>query len=62
VSRYSAHIILLVVTPLFLAYGRFSWSWLAGPVAALVVWLLDRKAQEPGAPAPARSHEPVPVD
>ena len=62
-SRHSAPIILLLVTPLFLAYGRFSWSWLAGPVAALAVWSLERKAHEPSAPAAAHaSREPVPVD
>ena len=62
-SRHSASTIFLLVTPLFLAYGRFSWSWLAGPVAALAVWGLQRKAQEPAEPAPARaSREPVPVD
>jgi hypothetical protein len=63
VSR-SATLILLVVTPLFLAYGRFSWSWLAGPVAALAVGALDLKAHEPSEPAPAREHarEPIPVD
>ena len=61
-SRYAAAVILLVVTPLFLAYGRFSWSWLAGPVAALAVWAVERKAHEPSGPAPARSRDPVPVD
>ena len=60
-SRHSASTIFLLVTPLFLAYGRFSWSWLAGPVAALLVWGLDRKAHEPSEPAPARL-EPAPVD
>ena len=59
-SRYSPIAILLLVTPLFLAYGRFSWSWLAGPVAALVAWAVEQKAHEPAEPAPAR--EPIPVD
>ena len=61
-SRYAALVILLVVTPLFGVYGRFSWSWLAGPVAALAGWAVERKAHEPAAPAPARSRDPVPVD
>jgi hypothetical protein len=60
VTRSAPLAILLVVTPLFLGYGRFSWSWLAGPVAALAVWVVERKAQEPAAPAPTR--EPIPVD
>jgi hypothetical protein len=60
VSRYSAPAILLLVTPLLLAYGRFSWSWLAGPVAAVAVWAIERKAHEPAEPAAGR--DPIPVD
>jgi hypothetical protein len=60
VSRFSAPLILVAVTPLLLVYGRFPFAWVAGPAAALGVWALDRKAREPAAPAPAR--EPVPVD
>ena len=53
---------LLTVTVLFLGYGSYAWSWIAGPVAALVIWGLDRKAREPVASAPARLREPAPVD
>ena len=61
--RFAPLFVLLVVTSLFLGYGRHPWSWVAGPIAALVVWSLDRWAREPGAPAPARAgREPAPVD
>ena len=46
-NRFAAPLILVLVTGLFLGYGRFAWSWLAGPVAALVVWGLELKAREP---------------
>ena len=59
-SRHAPIAILLLVTPLLGVYGRFSWSWLAGPVAALVAWAVERQAHEPAEPAPAR--EPIPVD
>lgn len=63
-NRYAPHAILVLVTALFLAYGRFSWSWLAGPVAALLVRGLELKAREPAAPAPVHQvrNEPAPVD
>ena len=52
--------LLLIV---LLVYGTHAWSWLAGPVAALFVWGLDRVAQEPSDPAPAHvAPEPAPVD
>jgi len=60
VSRFAPAILLIVVTALFLAYGSSEWSWLAGPIAALTLWVLGAKAREPAAPAPAR--EPAPVD
>ena len=63
--RLAPPAVLLLVTGLLLAYGRFSWSWVAGPVASLIVWGLDRKAHEPSAPAPkhaARRTDPAPVD
>jgi hypothetical protein len=44
---------LVAVTALLAGYGSHEWSWLAGPVAALLVWSLDRKARASGAPAPA---------
>jgi hypothetical protein len=60
-SRFAAPAVLVLVTGIFLFYGRFAWSWLAGPVAALVVWTLDRYAREPAQPAPRR-RDPAPVD
>ena len=59
-NRFAPGILLVVVTALFLGYGSSKWSWLAGPVAALVLWALALKAREPALPAPA--HEPAPVD
>jgi len=62
-QRVAPSAVLLLVTPLLVTYGRFAWSWLAGPVAALALWALDRKAEEPVAPAPARARRgPAPVD
>ena len=64
-QRLAPSLVLILVTTLFLFYGRFSWSWVAGPVAALFVWTLERKSHEPAAPAPkhaARRREPAPVD
>jgi hypothetical protein len=53
VNRLAAPaVVLVVVTALFLGYGRFGWSWLAGPVSALAIWALDRKAQTRVGPAP----------
>jgi hypothetical protein len=60
VNRFVPGILLVVVTGLFLGYGNSEWSWLAGPVAALVVWVLALKAREPV--EPARGREPAPVD
>jgi hypothetical protein len=65
VSRLSPTIILLVVTALLLVYGRYSLSWIAGPVAAIAFWALERRSREPGSPAPARTtvrRTPAPVD
>ena len=62
-TRYAPHFVLVAVTSLLLVYGTHAWSWLAGPVAALFVWGLDRVAQEPSDPAPAHvAPEPAPVD
>lgn len=63
-NRLAAPIVLVVVTGLFAGYGRFSWSWLAGPVAALAIRALERKARAPRSPAPAhvRRLAPAPVD
>jgi hypothetical protein len=60
VNRFAPGILLIVVTALFLGYGSSQWSWLAGPVAALVLWALALKAREPAESAPLR--EPAPVD
>ena len=64
-QRIAPSVVLLTVTSLFLVYGRFSWSWVAGPVAGIFVWALERKSREPAAPAPkhaGQSREPAPVD
>ena len=59
-------VVLISVSGLLLAYGRFSWSWVAGPVAAVFLWALERKSHEPAEPAPkhaaARRRDPAPVD
>jgi hypothetical protein len=46
---------LVLVTALLAAYGAHPWSWVAGPIASLTVWALDRLAHKPAAPAPART-------
>ncbi len=53
-------IVLIAVGGLLAGYGRFSWSWLAGPVAAVAVFALQR-ATAPAEDA-ARADEPSPVD
>jgi hypothetical protein len=64
VSRLAPPSVLVLVTGAFLLYGRFSWSWVAGPLAALALWALDRAAREPAEPAAAHAlrREPAPVD
>jgi len=64
VIRLAPVFVLIAVTTLLLGYGSYPWSWLAGPIAALAVWSLDRNAHRPGAPAPAhlRPRTPAPVD
>ena len=59
-DRFAPGILLIVVTALFLGYGSSEWSWLAGPVAALILWALALKSREPAEAAPAQ--EPAPVD
>jgi hypothetical protein len=61
VARLASPVLLVLVTTLMLGYGPYSWSWLAGPIAALTVWSVDRKAHVPLQPSPARG-EPAPVD
>ena len=53
-SRFAPLLLGVLVTALFLGYGRFAWSWVAGPVAAAALWALDRRAQA--------GFEPTPVD
>ncbi len=64
--RVAPSVVLVLVTGLLLVYGRFTWSWAAGPVAALALWALERKAREPSEPAPVHAavqrREPAPVD
>jgi hypothetical protein len=63
VTRTAPFFVLVLVTALLLAYGAHPWSWLAGPIAALALLSLDRKAREPGASASAHARrEPAPVD
>jgi hypothetical protein len=69
VTRLAPPLVLVLVTALLLNYGRSSWSWVAGPVAALLLWSLELKAREPAAPAVARRpsaptarRAPTPVD
>ena len=54
-SRFAAPLLGVTVTALFLGYGRFGWSWLAGPVSAAALWALDRRTQ-------VGRLEPAPVD
>lgn len=54
----------LAVTALLMLYGHHAWSWIAGPVAGLVVWELDGFSHLPAEPALAHagvgiSTEPV---
>ena len=61
--RAAPCIVLITVTALLLGFGSHPWSWLAGPIAALAVWGLDRKAHEPGPRAPAHVRRtPAAVD
>jgi hypothetical protein len=53
VIRLAPLVLFVAVTALLAAYGSHAWSWLAGPVAGLLVWSLDRKARVAGASAPA---------
>jgi hypothetical protein len=64
VRRLAPFGVLVTVTALLVAYGH-AWSWLLGPLAALLLSALDRQARKPAAPAPAhaqRRREPAPVD
>jgi hypothetical protein len=64
VTRLTPLAVLVPVSLLLLGYGPYRWSWLAGPVAAIFVWSLDRASLKLAGPAPARSgrREPAPVD
>lgn len=62
-NRLAPVSVLVLVTALLFGYGAHAWSWLAGPLAALAVWSLDRNAHAPGAHAPAHLRRtPAPVD
>jgi hypothetical protein len=52
--RLIPFVILISVTGLLVPYGSTSWAWLAGPVAATAIWLLERRSHAPAEPAPAR--------
>jgi hypothetical protein len=58
VKRLSPVVVAVLVTALFIAYGRHPWSWVAGPVAGVLVWAFDRKAHDPAEPR----RSPAPVD
>jgi hypothetical protein len=58
VRRFSPLVVTVLVTTLCFVYGNHSWSWLAGPVAGVLVWAFDHKAHEPA----DRLREPAPVD
>jgi hypothetical protein len=64
VIRFAPVLVLVLVTTLLLGYGPHSWSWLAGPVAALSVWSFGREHHAPGVrAAPAhRRRAPAAVD
>ena len=57
-------IVLAFVTALLAGYGSHPWSFLAGPVAALIVWSLGEKTQETAtsASASAQRGDPALVD
>ena len=64
-NRLAPLVILCSVTALMVAYGRSGWSWLAGPVAAILLWWLERKSREPAEPSAARAvrrNDVAPVD
>jgi hypothetical protein len=46
--------VLISVTGVLVPYGSTSWAWLGGPIAATVIWLLERRSHAPAEPAPAR--------
>jgi len=62
VDRFAPGILLVVVTGLFLDYGSSKWSWVAGPVSALVLCGLALRAREPAAHTAAPVQAPAPVD
>jgi hypothetical protein len=69
VNRAAPSLVLLSVTPLDLGYGRYAWSWLAGPLAALVLWVLrgqrdgaEGQATVPAANAPLDDYAAAAVD
>jgi hypothetical protein len=55
VNRLAPSLLVVLVTLLDLAYGRYAWSWIAGPVVGLALWSLRGVAATPTAPAAART-------
>jgi hypothetical protein len=45
---------LALVTPVLLTYGPSRWSWLAGPLSALAMWVLAGAGGSPVTEAPPR--------
>jgi hypothetical protein len=46
--------LLVLVSALLAAYGRSTWSALAGPVVVAALVALERISRQPAPPAPAR--------
>jgi hypothetical protein len=53
VNRHAPGLVFVLVTALLVGFGRHPWSWIAGPIAAALVWSLDHFRPE---------REPAPVD
>jgi hypothetical protein len=63
VNRLAPLLLVVLVTSLDLEYGRFAWSWVAGPIVGLALWSLRDVAARPAAPAAAHARpEPALVD
>jgi hypothetical protein len=58
VNRLAPLLVTLIVSTVDFAYGRFAWSWLAGPVTGLALWSLrgaPKQAARPAAVRPQRA-------
>jgi hypothetical protein len=63
--RLLPFVVLVSVTGLLVPCGSTNWAWIGGPVSASAIWLLDRRANAPAKPAPARRgirRAPLPTD